>query len=62
MKLSVHRRNAHRTTIPAEVLAVTPVQDGLFAAIGAFVLQYAIPLTALVGMVALVKWTFSSQP
>lgn len=49
--------------IPAEVLAVSPLQDvdALLASIGVFMVQYVSLFTALVGATALVRWTFSGQ-
>lgn len=40
------------------------MQDGsaLAAAIGVFVVQYIVLFTVLMGIAALVKWTFSGQP
>jgi hypothetical protein len=49
--------------IPAGFLAVVPWNDAsaMFAAIGIYVVQWAVLFTALATTVWLVKWTFSSN-
>ncbi len=49
--------------IPAEVLAITPLQDGsaFFAAIGLFVIQYFLLFIAILGGAVVLRWTFSSN-